>query len=446
MLVVSAIIFAAGPQDEFTAQISLADKGELVVAMSKDMPGLLAGDGGTFGYQFDLLEAYAGAAGLPLRVVMAADAHAAVKKLNSGKADMVLALSQNLSQEQDKQPLYSTSFVVVGRRADALPKEQAAESSFGWLREKKVLISHGFKSSKTYGAMLDSLKGGGIFVSSAGCAETVKSLTAGKYDYYVCERSAAQLMCAMDRNIRKVHEFGENIEVSAMFGPHIADLETDFTAWLAEYRHTNEYAALRYRYFDKGATERFAGQKAGAAGAISPYDHVMREVCEREGADWRLMAAIAYCESRFNADVVSHKGAKGLMQIMPIVARQFGVPDEEVLKPEVNVTLGVKLLNSIEDMMDIPAEVAYQDRMSLVLASYNCGVGHVADARRLAAKYNMNPNSWDDVAYFLVKKSEPEYFGDEVVRNGVFRGSKQTLGFVKGVMGRYTSYCTLAVK
>ena len=172
----------------------------------------------------------------------------------------------------------------------------------------------------------------------------------------------------------------------------------------------------------------------------------MREVGEREGADWRLMAAIAYSESRFKPNVVSNKGAKGLMQIMPVVARQFGVSDDEVMNPEVNLTLAVKLLNKIETSMNIPANVPFNDRMSLVLASYNCGVGHVADARRLAVKYGMDPNSWDDVAYFLVKKSEPEYYGDEVVRNGVFRGSSQTLGFVESVMGRYSSYCTLAAR
>lgn len=429
------------------AVIPFDEREELVVVMSRDMPGLFATDEGMSGYQYDLLWAYADAAGVPLRVVTASDDIAALKKLTSGKADIALTVSRNLPKANGL-AVYSTSFAIVGRRADAVPSrpERKAGTVFDRLRGKKVLLSQSFKSSKAYDTLLDSLKGSDIFVAPSGFAQSAKGLAGSDYDYYICEKSEARLICALDWNLRQVHEFEEDVKVYAVFGQHISGLDTDFEEWLADYRLTNEFTTLTYQYFDKGASERVAGHSGNTCGIISPYDHVMREVGEREGADWRLMAAIAYSESRFKPDVVSNKGAKGLMQIMPVVARQFGVADDDVMNPEVNLTLAVKLLNKIEASMKIPAEVPFNDRMSLVLASYNCGVGHVADARRLAAKYGMNPNSWDDVAYFLVKKSEPEYYGDDVVRNGVFRGSRQTLGFVKSVMGRYTSYCTLAAR
>ena len=72
-------------------------------------------------------------------------------------------------------------------------------------------------------------------------------------------------------------------------------------------------------------------EKMEARYVISPYDHVIRNISEREGNDWRLMSAIAYHESRFKADIVSRRGARGLMQIMPAVARQFDVASEEAL-------------------------------------------------------------------------------------------------------------------
>lgn len=60
---------------------------------------------------------------------------------------------------------------------------------------------------------------------------------------------------------------------------------------------------------------------------ISPFDNLMRDISEKEGNDWRLMAAIAYHESRFTPDITSSRGACGLMQIMPSVAEQFDVPE-----------------------------------------------------------------------------------------------------------------------
>ena len=58
---------------------------------------------------------------------------------------------------------------------------------------------------------------------------------------------------------------------------------------------------------------------------ISSYDEMMRRISKEEGQDWLLMSAIAYNESRFHSDIVSKQGAIGLMQIMPIVGKQFNV-------------------------------------------------------------------------------------------------------------------------
>ncbi|MEE1099454.1 MAG: transglycosylase SLT domain-containing protein, partial [Alistipes sp.] len=148
---------------------------------------------------------------------------------------------------------------------------------------------------------------------------------------------------------------------------------------------------------------------------ISVYDNIIRRISNEEGNDWRLMSAIAYHESRFIPDVVSKQGAKGLMQIMPVVARQFNVPQEQVLDPETNVRLANMLLNRIESTLRLPSTISEKDRMSIILASYNGGIGHVSDARRLARTFGENPNSWDVVSRYLALKSEPAYYEHEVV-------------------------------
>ena len=108
---------------------------------------------------------------------------------------------------------------------------------------------------------------------------------------------------------------------------------------------------------------------------ISAYDNIIRNISEKEGHDWRLMSAIAYHESRFKADIVSRRGARGLMQIMPAVARQFDVASEEaLLDPETNVLLANKVWNRIDSTLDLPAGISEKDRMSLILACYNGGM------------------------------------------------------------------------
>ena len=151
---------------------------------------------------------------------------------------------------------------------------------------------------------------------------------------------------------------------------------------------------------------------------ISPFDNLMRDISEKEGNDWRLMAAIAYHESRFTPDITSSRGACGLMQIMPSVAEQFDVPESLIADPATNVWLANKLLSKIGESLRFPAGTSDEDRMSIILACYNGGIGHVNDARRLARVHGEDPNSWEVVARYLTLKSEPEYYENEVVKCG----------------------------
>ncbi len=177
---------------------------------------------------------------------------------------------------------------------------------------------------------------------------------------------------------------------------------------------------------------------------LSAYDNIIRSVSEREGNDWRLVSAIAYHESRFTADRVSARGARGLMQVRPVVAREFGVPAELLSDPAINVRLANLLLNRIGRMLELPADMPERERLGFVLAGYNSGPGHVADARRLAAAYGEDPDRWEVVARYLGLKSDPEYYRNEVVRHGCFVGGRQTADYVGAVLARYDRYCGLA--
>ncbi|OUN79018.1 transglycosylase [Alistipes sp. An116] len=177
---------------------------------------------------------------------------------------------------------------------------------------------------------------------------------------------------------------------------------------------------------------------------ISAYDNLIRRISEEEGHDWRLMSAIAYHESRFMPDLTSRSGACGLMQIMPSVARHFEIPTERIADPATNIWLANKLMTEIQSTLRLPEGTPEKDRMSIVLASYNGGIGHVSDARRLARVHGEDPNSWEVVARYLTLKAEPEYYENEVVKCGRFTGSRQTLAYVDDVLGRYDKYCRIA--
>lgn len=177
---------------------------------------------------------------------------------------------------------------------------------------------------------------------------------------------------------------------------------------------------------------------------ISSYDSIMRRVALDYGYDWRLISAVAYAESRFDGLAESNAGARGVMQITPIVAKRYGIRVDSLYNPSINIELGVRLLSHYGSSFSFPESINPQDRISIVLASYNCGIGHVYDARRLALVNGENHNSWAVVQKYLRMKSDPEIYNDSInVRCGRFDDYRQTIGFVNKVMSTYKEYCSV---
>jgi membrane-bound lytic murein transglycosylase F len=102
------------------------------------------------------------------------------------------------------------------------------------------------------------------------------------------------------------------------------------------------------------------------------------------------------------------------------------------------------LLSELDTMLRIPNSTPAEDRLSIILASYNAGIGHVLDARRLARSEGANPNSWETIRHYLDLKADPAYYELDIVQSGRFTGSRQTVGYVNEVMRKYRQYCAIA--
>ncbi len=112
---------------------------------------------------------------------------------------------------------------------------------------------------------------------------------------------------------------------------------------------------------------RFEPQHAAPA---APFGDLIYETAKRHGLNPALVAAVARAESNFNPRAVSHKGAQGLMQLMPATAQRFGVNGDQVFEPSRNLEAGSRYLRWLADRFD--------DQLSHVLAAYNSGEGTVA--------------------------------------------------------------------
>lgn len=172
-------------------------------------------------------------------------------------------------------------------------------------------------------------------------------------------------------------------------------------------------------------------------GIISKYDNLFRRHAMTARWDWRLIAAQCYQESCFDPHARSWAGACGLMQIMPSTAQHLGVAPADLYDPETNVAAAARYIAELDRKLSYVRSA--EDRRCFVLACYNGGYNHVADAMALARKHGGNPHRWTDVAPYILCLQQPQYYNDPVVSYGYMRGS-ETVDYVDRIRRRYAQY------
>lgn len=101
----------------------------------------------------------------------------------------------------------------------------------------------------------------------------------------------------------------------------------------------------------------------------TPWGEQIYAVARRHALNPALVAAVVKAESAFDDRAVSHKGARGLMQLMPATARRFGVAEHEIFDPAKNLEAGARYLRWLLDR--------FEGDLLRALAAYNAGEGTV---------------------------------------------------------------------
>ncbi|MFO7783541.1 MAG: lytic transglycosylase domain-containing protein [Thermodesulfobacteriota bacterium] len=122
------------------------------------------------------------------------------------------------------------------------------------------------------------------------------------------------------------------------------------------WRYTNIKNDSRYRLFIKSREEK-------AIEYIDKYSSIIEQASNMFNVDSSLIKAVIKAESAFNHRAVSHKGAQGLMQLMPATADLMRVNDP--FDPTENIFGGTKYLSGLLDR--------FGHNMELAVAAYNAG-------------------------------------------------------------------------
>lgn len=443
---------------------AIRSEGALRVLFTFNSTGYFVYRGETLGYEYELLSRFCKANQLKLVPVVVRDSAVLIDRVNRGDGDVIAA--QLLAPSNEKEVLvtdglYSTAATLVQRGGNAPAAGHAPATATALAREEKetgeapvtvrarliatpselagqsVTISRRSPYRDTLLELNDELTDDVHVVEvDESVDRLIQRLSEGEIGYTVAADNVAKLRATEFTNLVIKPALGPPRQVVWAMRRNAPQLHDALNAWL----HANAklLPVLYRKYFldRRGYARRVASRYLTAeTGTLSPYDEWFREYARIPGWDWRLVASQAYQESRFDPRAHSWAGAAGVMQIMPRTARELRVDPRD---PRQSIEGACRYLWKLDDYWK--KSISHEDeRIRFILASYNVGVGHVEDARRLAVKFGDDPDAWRDVAYWLIRKSKRSVYNDPVVKYGFARGT-EPVDYVERILDRFEHY------
>ena len=163
---------------------------------------------------------------------------------------------------------------------------------------------------------------------------------------------------------------------------------------------------------------------------LPAFAGVFHQAQQQSGIEWRLIAAMAYQESRWDPQATSETNVRGMMMLTEETAKRLRVADR--LDARQSVGAGARYLAELK--RGLPQRIGEPDRTWMALAAFNVGIGHLEDARVLAARRGLNPDSWSDLKKTLPLLAQADHAED--TKYGVARGG-QAVVFVETVRAYY---------
>jgi membrane-bound lytic murein transglycosylase MltF len=304
--------------------------------------------------------------------------------------------------------------IVAHRRAPAL-------ESLDDLAGQRVVVLRGSSYVESLNRLNEDFAARGLpaidVVEAApelGTEDLLEMAHAGIIDYTVADQHIAELWSGVLQGLR-VHSdlmVAEGGSIAWAVRPGAEALKAEIDAFLETVRRGTLIGNVLFnRYYDG---HRFIDNPLTGNGLddLIRYRELFEEHAAAHDLDWRLVAAVAFQESRLDPDAKSPRGALGLMQLLPATAAYVGIDDAGPVGA--NIQAGVRYLAYLRDqVLGNDNNLDEQARQHFMLAAYNAGPGRLRELRAMTRdELGLDPDRW----FFNVERAAQARVGSETVR------------------------------
>ena len=392
--------------------------------------------GEPLGFEYELVRELARELGLRLEVVVAPSREDLWTYLEDGKGDLIAA-GLTITEARQARVDFSVPYLRVAELL-VVPAADTTTRSLDDLRGRVVSVRRSSSYYQTLSArraelalQLEELP------ETQETEEILRRVGRGELAATVADSSIVALEQSSSDGLRVVAALGEPVPLGWALRKDQPELRRAVDTFLRRIDRGTFYNMTVSKYF-RPSKRPPRHDPSSRRGQLSPYDRLVQKHAATYELDWRLITAQMYQESRFDPHAKSWVGARGLMQIMPTTARELGARD--VVDPDQGIEAGTRLLARYARQFALP-HIREKDRLRFALAAYNCGPGHVHDARRLARDLGLDANRWfGGVEKAMALLAEPRYARQ--ARHGYCRCA-EPIKYVSEIQTRYDGYTAL---
>ncbi len=393
--------------------------GKLVVAILES-PVFFQREGATAGgFEHDLVTAFADSLGLTPRFIEATDAYELTDLALAGRVHLAASMPLGSGQLQYSTPIRSVTQWIVGHD-NVLGPEQLSD-----LGGKAVAVVAGSPLADTLRGLDEKSRPQVIEVPGVDEMGLLARVAQGKLALAAVYDIHLDLAINFHPELSALLQLPGKLEFGWAFGGGEAGaLRTKADAFLAGARADGTLARIQDRYF--GHIKRI-----GSAGIAQFLDdarlklpawrQTFQAAQDLSGIDWRLLAALAYQESRWEPQATSPTGVRGMMMLTEDTADHLGVKNR--LDARESIRAGSRYLAELVEQ--IPRSAKYPDRLWLALSAYNLGMGHFRGARSIARSLKRDPDDWYDMKQVLPQLARPEIYAH--LKSGAARGGEAVI-------------------
>ncbi len=414
----AAALLLTGCNKPQTALEQIRARGELRVVTVNAPTTYYLGAHGGLGFEYRLAAAFAAQLGVRLAMQPVPDVAAMLSALRDGRADLAAAQisADGLWQRYG---LATASYgeatqLVVQARGKPQPRDITG------LRGARIVVHEDSPQQQ----LLREIRNSGIEGLAWNAvphdqAELLEFVDRGAADYAIVDQQEFEFAQHLYPDVTVAFALPDPRPlqwVARADGPDLVALANSFFAGA---RTSGQIARIardegaESRQFDYWDALRF---RADIGSRLPELQGLFEEAALATGLDWRLLAAVGYQESKWEAAAASADGAQGIMMLTTDAASTVGVSDRGNLRE--NILGGAKYLAQVIDT--IPKRIGEPDRTWLALAAYNVGYGHLEDARILAQRRGGNPDVWEDVREQLPLLTQEKWYSS--LKRGYARG------------------------